>query len=463
MAQTCKSPTLISLQNIPMQDKEKENPSPESPVILEKSLMEEEYDPHAYGKQHNPTIFWGPILHLLKYIVGTGVLLLPYTFRSVGYAVAIFGTIFVCVLYIHVIHLLLEVEYQLCKKLKTPNLTYLGIVQGAFEQGPRFFRKLVPVGKFLVYFHNVFNKSLMNSVYLITIANNFKVVIDHYYETNTDVITIMTALMVPLIGLALIRELKFLVPLSMMTNAFSVLNLLLISIIPSSYDGTADMKAVNDIFQFPNFFAVLLGSFECTTLSLPVKNDMKNPKRFTTFFGVLNIALSTTAIVYGVFGILGYAKYGDRLQTNIMLNLPPGEAIPLVILSLHTLGMCTSFILFVYISYDTIWNNVFSGKRVKHPLVIECAVRVTICILTYCFAVAIPDFRLLLSLTNVIGILMDEGMPPILHMLLLVKKEGQSTRFYLTLLKDFVIVSICFCLFMAALVDVVQNIITFYY
>ncbi|XP_065202145.1 proton-coupled amino acid transporter-like protein pathetic [Planococcus citri] len=458
---------------VPSQGKEKESSSPGSPVMLEnylpgppviseKSLIEEEYDPHAFGKERNPTIFWGPILHLLKYIVGTGVLILPYTFKSVGYAVAIFGTIFVCVLYMHVIHLLFDVEYRLCKKLKTPNLTYIGIVEGAFDQGPRFFRKLVPVCKFFVYFHYVFNKSLMNGVYLIIISSNFKIVIDHYYGTNTSVIAIMTALMVPLIGLALIRELKFLVPLSMLTNAFNIFNLLIILSIPSSYNGAADMKAVNDITQFPNFFAILLGSLECTALSLPVKNDMENPKRFTTFFGVLNISLSIAALVYGTFGILGYAKYGDHLQPNIMFNLPPGEMIPLVILSLHSLAICISFILFIYISYDTVWNNLFKGKKMKRPLVMEYSIRITLCILPYCFALVIPDFKLLLSLTNVIGILMDEGIPPILHMLLLVKKEGQSMRFYLSLLKDIAIVLICFCLFVAALVDVVKNILAFY-
>ncbi|KAL6977954.1 hypothetical protein U1Q18_051997, partial [Sarracenia purpurea var. burkii] len=223
-----------------------------SPPLPEKSSSED-YDPHDYGKQHNPTIFWGPVLHLLKYIIGAGVLTLPYFFKTVGWAVAIFGALLVGVMYTHVLHVLLDVEYQLCKKLKTPSLTFVGIVVHSFEQGPRYVRRFRTCCQIHVYFTTFFNKSLMNALYLITISSNFKIIIHHYYGTDLKLVTIMTVLLVPLIGLALIRELKFLVPLSMITNICNILSLGLILFIPHGFTGSGDLKAINDVSQFPNF------------------------------------------------------------------------------------------------------------------------------------------------------------------------------------------------------------------
>ncbi|XP_065202138.1 proton-coupled amino acid transporter-like protein pathetic [Planococcus citri] len=438
-----------------------ENPSlSEQHSTKQESL--EHYDPHEYGKQQHPTLFWGSLFHLFKTIIGTGMLALPFAFKNVGYGVAVFGIFLVGFIYLHVLHLLMDVEYQLCKKLKRPNLTYLGIVTNTFEQGPGFVRKITPIAKSLLYFHYVFNKSISNSIYLITIGGNLKIIIDHYYNVDLNIVFLITAVTIMLIPMALIRSLKFLVPLSILTSVFNMINIVLILTIPTDYNSSADFRAVGDITKFPYFFGLALGAFNCTAIVMPLKNDMKYPKKFTSVFGIINIVLPVVAVIYCTFGLLGYAKYGNSLHGSILFNLPPDQLVSFVVLSLYSFAVCISFILTLYTVFDTLWSNIFKDQKMSHPITAEYALRIFLCIAPYCIAIILPDFKIMVSLAGVIAILMDETVPIILHALSLIQKKPKTISVYLSLMKDLTLISICSLLFSAALIEVIRSIVKFY-
>lgn len=52
---------------------------------------------------------------------------------------------------------------------------------------------------------------------------------------------------------------------------------------------------------------------------------MKEPERFASRFGVLNIALVPITILYLVVGLFGYLKYGENVQGSITLDIPQNE------------------------------------------------------------------------------------------------------------------------------------------
>ncbi|XP_065203539.1 proton-coupled amino acid transporter-like protein CG1139 [Planococcus citri] len=427
-----------------------------------KEESSQDYDPHSYGNQQHPTYFWGTLCNMFKTIIGTGMLALPFAFRSVGYGVAIVGIFLGGCIYLHVLHLLMEVEYELCKKLKTPNLTYLDILTNIFEQGPPSVRKFIPVAKFLTYFHYVFNKCISNSIFLITIGGNLQIIVNHYCDANLSIVSAISAMMVVIIPLALIRNLKFLAPLSIMTSTFCIINIVLILSIPTDYDSSSELKAITDITKFPDFFGLSLGAFMCTSIVVPLKNDMKYPKTFTSSFGVINVTLSAVVLIYCTFGFLGYVKYGDSLQGNILFNLPPDGLITLVILNLYTFAICNSFILTLYSIFDTLWSNLFKDRKMSYPIMAEYVLRIVLCMTAYCIAVTLPDFKIMASLAGVMAILMEETMPIFFHILMLVQKEHKTIKVYLCLLKDLVLISICSSLFFAALIEVIRSIVKFY-
>lgn len=58
---------------------------------------------------------------------------------------------------------------------------------------------------------------------------------------------------------------------------------------------------------------------------MPLENEMKNPRRFGSAFGVLNCAMLPITLLYTFVGFFGYLKYGNETKGSITLNLPTDE------------------------------------------------------------------------------------------------------------------------------------------
>lgn len=55
---------------------------------------------------------------------------------------------------------------------------------------------------------------------------------------------------------------------------------------------------------------------------MPLKNEMKKPKNFGSFFGVLNASMIPISLLYTFIGFFGYLKFGENTKGSITLNLP---------------------------------------------------------------------------------------------------------------------------------------------
>lgn len=55
---------------------------------------------------------------------------------------------------------------------------------------------------------------------------------------------------------------------------------------------------------------------------MPVENEMRKPQHFLGCPGVLNTAMITVVVLYGVIGFLGYVRYGPEVKGSVTLNLP---------------------------------------------------------------------------------------------------------------------------------------------
>lgn len=80
--------------------------------------------------------------HLLKGVLGTGILAAPQAFHFAGYLVGSISTIIIGVLCAYCMHTLVKSQYLLCKRHRIPLLTYSVSMKMALAEGPHCLRFL---------------------------------------------------------------------------------------------------------------------------------------------------------------------------------------------------------------------------------------------------------------------------------------------------------------------------------
>lgn len=78
--------------------------------------------------------------HLLKSSLGTGILAMPNAVKNGGLIFGGLGTIIIGILCAHCVHILVKSSHVLCRRMKTPKMTYAETAQAAFASGPRSVR-----------------------------------------------------------------------------------------------------------------------------------------------------------------------------------------------------------------------------------------------------------------------------------------------------------------------------------
>lgn len=84
----------------------------------------------------------------------------------------------------------------------------------------------------------------------------------------------------------------------------------------------SDRRQTGDIKNLPLFFGTTLFALVAIGLFISLENNMKRPRSFVSRFGVLNLGMTIVTILYIVFALLGYLKYGDAIKSSVTLNLP---------------------------------------------------------------------------------------------------------------------------------------------
>lgn len=73
----------------------------------------------------------------------------------------------------------------------------------------------------------------------------------------------------------------------------------------------------NNIYVFIGFQNLYNLIHLCpSTQTMPLYRSMKNPRKFTSPLGVLNIAIVMVICCYTAIGFFGYLKYGDEGNIN---------------------------------------------------------------------------------------------------------------------------------------------------
>lgn len=165
-------------------------------------------------------------------------------------------------------------------------------------------------------------------VYVLFVSQNLKQVVDNYTdkENHQDLRIYMVALLPILILMNLIRNLKYLSPLSMIANILVAVGMGI-----TFYYIFNDLPSINsapwivDVKHLPQFFGTAIFALEGIGVVMPLENNMKTPTHFIGCPGVLNTGMFFVVLLYASTGFFGFLKYNEDTLGSITLNLPEDE------------------------------------------------------------------------------------------------------------------------------------------
>lgn len=162
--------------------------------------------------------------------------------------------------------------------------------------------------------------------YVIFVAANLKELIDVYLPSPQPIAIYTLVLVIPFILIISIPNLKWLAPFSLLSNIITIACFgIVLYFVFEDLPPLDSRPVVGTLYNFPLFFGTTLFALEAVGVVISLENNMKTPKSFGGWLGVLNVAMFFITLTYVGIGFLGYWKYGELTKSSITLNFPPNN------------------------------------------------------------------------------------------------------------------------------------------
>ncbi|XP_058789139.1 proton-coupled amino acid transporter-like protein pathetic isoform X2 [Phymastichus coffea] len=328
---------------------------------------------------------------------------MPSAIKNGGLIVGGIGTVLIGILCSHCVHILVRSSHVLCRKTKTPQMTYADTAGAAFEYGPK------PLRRYANFARNLVNWALCatyvggSCVYIVFIATGIKQLGDYYLGQGIDIRTYMLCLIPAVVLLGQIRHLKILVPFSVVANISLTIGFAItLYYIFSDIQPLEKIHYVSTWEQLPKFFATVIFAIEGIGTVMPIENSMANPGHFIGCPSVLNISMTVVISLYTMMGVFGYLSYGDDAKGSITYNLPVDQVLGQIVKILIALAIILTYGLQYFVPLEIIWNTIKHKFSHRWEFLGETVMRVLMVLLTVSVAMLVPSLDPFISLVGAV-------------------------------------------------------------
>ncbi|VVC86970.1 unnamed protein product [Leptidea sinapis] len=317
-------------------------------------INDKPYNPFENRQVEHPTSTIGAVVHLLKACLGTGVLAMPSGFKNAGLAAGVIGTILAGFFCTNTVQMVVETSQRVCVDAKKPSMSFAETCGAAFAYGPKRAKPWANFVRTLIDYSLAVTYLSVLCVYVVFIGSSVKEVLDFYYpEMILSIQTYCVLTLVPLVLICQIRNLKFLVPISLLANILIVVVFCItLYYVFTDLPPVSEREMVASISQWPLFLS---------------------PQKFLGCPGVWNVAMIIVISLYGVVGFFGYLQFGNDAKGSITLNLPEDDMIAQGTKLLMALVIYFSYALQFYVPMEFINRLLNKRSSKKYENVIQLA------------------------------------------------------------------------------------------
>ncbi|XP_054275123.1 proton-coupled amino acid transporter-like protein CG1139 isoform X1 [Macrosteles quadrilineatus] len=359
---------------------------------------------HMQRPKH-PTSYSETLAHLLKGNIASGMYAMGDAFKNGGLLLAPFLTVFLGIICVFNQHLLVNCANAMRERNK---LNYYpgfdDTVELCFDAGPPMFRRYAKTGRSAVNFFIITAQLGFCCVYMVFVTSTTHQILENF-GYHMDIHLNMVITLVFIMAFIIIRNLKYLAPVSLFATVTMVVGVALtIYISCDELPPIAARHAIPTLVQLPLFFGTVIYAYEGISLVLPLQTEMRHPDKFNSPLGVLNVGNIIVTLLLLIMGFIGYLKYGDDVQGSLTLNLPHDNTLSQCVKIAIAIGILLTYPIMFYVPVALIWPAVVErwGPFDK-PVRYEIILRILLCLLTFVLAEVIPDLSLFISLVGAVS------------------------------------------------------------
>ncbi|KAK2373288.1 Amino acid transporter avt3a [Trifolium repens] len=339
-------------------------------------------------------------------IVGAGVLGLPYTFKTTGYATGLIMLFVVAFLTYHCMLLLVNTRRKLESIMGFSKIKSFG------DLG---FTICGPFGRFSVDAMIVLSQAGFCVSYLIFIASTLSfLVAGNSTGESVPVFLGLTPKVLFLwgcfpfqLGLNSIKTLTHLAPLSIFADAVDITakSVVMVEDVFEFMQNRPNLEAFKGFSVFFYGIGVAVYAFEGIGMVLPLECETKDKEKFGR---VLGIAMGLISVLFGAFGALGYFAFGEETKDIITNNLGQG-LISIVV----QLGLCIN----LFITFPLMMNPVYEVFERRFYDSRYCLwIRWLLVLVVSLVALLVPNFADFLSLVgSSVCVVLGFVLPALFH------------------------------------------------
>nr|XP_029724243.1 proton-coupled amino acid transporter-like protein CG1139 [Aedes albopictus] len=352
---------------------------------------------HRNIKKPNTTI--GSFIHIIKGSLGTGIMAMPLAFKNGGLIFGSIGTVFICALYAHFVHLLVNTSQKACKRSQVPMLGFSATAKDVFSNGPPAVRPYTSYASGFIDSMMVVDSFLTACLYIVFIAKSLQDALRYQLQLDWDTRVYIVLLLIPLLIIVQVRKLKHLVPFTAIASGLIVtaIGISLYFIFSAEFDLSS--KAMwPEWSNLPSFVSTVLFAISGINTVLPVENNMKHPKYFLRPFGVMQSAFGCLTVLYAITGFFGYAQYGEDTKASITLNLPSDNGWAQSTRLFSAMGILVSLGFSLYVPLEILWPHIATRLAPKRQNCGQITMRSVLAVAMVLTAFVVPEIEPLIGL-----------------------------------------------------------------
>ncbi|KHJ41926.1 putative proton-coupled amino acid transporter 2 [Trichuris suis] len=378
------------------------------------------------------------LMNLVKALIGTGMMSLPFALHCAGLWTGIVLLLFTVFLSIHCMRQLVRAAHYFNYLFEVVTTTFFtGLSSFTYAElgalcctiGPAWLKRHSNKAKIFIIIELCVTQLGICCVYFVFIAENTKQALQKFMEGYTIETTMLLILPFILIVCS-IRKLRYLAFIAGIANIMFLIAFgVTLQYIMRDLPPISRLPAFNSFSTLPLAFGTIVFSFEginlvcCIRLQkvLPIENRSRNPRQFIAPAGTLNIACLLVLAIYIVIGFFGYAKFGFDIKDSVTLNLPSNDPLYQAVKGIIAASICLSYPVqfFVPMELLIILLREHFDEDWRWFWLTEYACRYLLVALTFSLAELIPHLALFVSL---VGALTCSSLalifPPIMELLI---------------------------------------------